>query len=119
MCWGLWSVRKRPNAVFPEREQEKKSRDPQRESTKEPPRSRQGAAKEPSRSTLLDPMAPGMLKKEKKEQKEQPGDMGRGMRTGSHTPWAQGPANNYFPKEFAKFEVQSMVQEGVHNYWRK
>ena len=24
MCWGLWSLRKRPNAVFPEREQEKK-----------------------------------------------------------------------------------------------
>ena len=46
MCWGLWSVRKRPNAVFPERKQEKKSRDPQRESTKEPPRSDQGAVKE-------------------------------------------------------------------------
>ena len=38
----------------------------------------QGAAKEPSRSTLLDPMAPGMLKKEKKEQKEQPGTWDEG-----------------------------------------
>ena len=71
MCWGLWSVRKWSNAVFPEPEQEKKK-------TRPTMGIHRGAAKEPSGSTLLDPMAPGILKKEKKEQKEQPGTWGEG-----------------------------------------
>ena len=47
----------------------------------------------PTGSLFFGSLPPGMLKKEKIEQEAQPGDMGRGMRTGSHTPWAQGPAN--------------------------
>ena len=89
MCWGLWSVRKRPNAVFPEREQEKKSREPQRQSTKEPPRSRQGAVKEHTFGSNGPRDAQERVERTKRTAR----DMGRGMRTGSHTPWAQGPAN--------------------------
>ena len=89
MCWGLWSVRKRPNAVFPEREQEKKSRDPQRQSTGEPPGSRQGAVKEHTFGSNGRMDAQERVEGTKRTAR----DMGRGMMTGSHTPWAQGPAN--------------------------
>ena len=47
MCWELWSVRKRPNAVFPEREQEKKTSRPittiHQGSARDPPGRLQGA----------------------------------------------------------------------------
>ena len=83
--------------------------------TRDPPRSRQGAVKEHTFGSN----APMDAQERVEGTKRTARDMGRGMMTGSHTPWAQGPANNYFPKEFAKFEVRSMVQEGVHSYWRK
>ena len=46
--------------------------------------------REPAGSTRLDPMPPGMLKKEKKEPER---ETGPGIMRGSNTPWAQGPAN--------------------------
>ena len=50
----------------------------------------QGAREEPAGITLLKPMPPGMLKKEKKEPER---ETGPGIMRGSNMPWSQGPAN--------------------------
>ena len=84
--WRRWSVQIGKSAPCPGKKHKNKDV-PHNEN---PPRSHRGATREPPRITLLDPMLPGMLKKEIKEQ-ERP--TGQGTMTEAFMPWAQGPAN--------------------------